>query len=241
LGFKNESISTELETSTNYTTETVFSLLVNHTGDYFKKRLDEEYSVGIKMNGLETPKFDHPKFWTNPLESALPNAPDMKHITIYGVGKYTERCYFYTCQDPLTNLTSDSLFIDTLVNKPNERLENGVQDVYGDGSVPLISLGFMSANGWRHNTKQQYGKIFNPHKVQVITREYQHDPLPLVQDPRGGSKTGEHVDILGNHFLMRDILTVATGSEGSDFGDIWVSKIREISDKVDLKEVNIKY
>jgi hypothetical protein len=34
-----------------------------------------------------------PKYWTNPLASALPIAPEMKIYCLYGVGKPTERAY----------------------------------------------------------------------------------------------------------------------------------------------------
>ena len=35
------------------------------------------------------------KTWANPLEAALPNAPSLKIHCIYGVGKPTERSYWY--------------------------------------------------------------------------------------------------------------------------------------------------
>ena len=43
----------------------------------------------------EGTKYDDHKYWSNPLESRLPLAPNMKIYCLYGVGKDTERGYYY--------------------------------------------------------------------------------------------------------------------------------------------------
>lgn len=43
---------------------------------------------------------DDPFHWSNPLEVPLPNAPEMTIYCLYGVGKTTERFYFYNSQTP---------------------------------------------------------------------------------------------------------------------------------------------
>jgi hypothetical protein len=43
---------------------------------------------------------------------------------------------------------------------------------------------------------------FNPARIPVTTKEYRHEPVDLFGsggDFRGGSSSGDHVDILGNH------------------------------------------
>ena len=41
------------------------------------------------------PKYKHCKYLSNPLETKLPNAPDTKIYSMYGVGIPTERAYVY--------------------------------------------------------------------------------------------------------------------------------------------------
>eukprot|EP00971_Amphidinium_carterae_P239443 4753368-Amphidinium_carterae.1 len=65
---------------------------------------------------------------------------------------------------------------------------NGVDGVYtggvaktdGDGTVPLASLGYMCAHGWRDFPD------LNPGKVQTIVKEVKHEPCLMIEDPRGG-------------------------------------------------------
>ncbi|CCI48371.1 unnamed protein product [Albugo candida] len=41
------------------------------------------------------PKYDHPKYWSNPLAESLPYAPNMKLFCLYGIRKPLERAYLY--------------------------------------------------------------------------------------------------------------------------------------------------
>ncbi|CAN1827297.1 Phospholipid:diacylglycerol acyltransferase 1 [Linum perenne] len=52
------------------------------------------FSYGIADN-LDDPKYNHFKYWSNPLETKLPNALDMEIFSLYGVGIPTERAYVY--------------------------------------------------------------------------------------------------------------------------------------------------
>ena len=72
--------------------------------------------------------------------------------------------------------------------------------------VPLLSLGYMCASGWRNNA------LYNPSSSRVVTREYQHRPAAQLTDNlRGGPDSGDHVDLLGNHAMITDVLAIAAG------------------------------
>ena len=80
----------------------------------------------------------------DPLNSPLPNAPNLKIFCVYGVGKSTERAYHYVHRPD----SADRPFaLD--VSRHGGGVERGVTSVDGDGSIPLVSLGYMCASGWR--------------------------------------------------------------------------------------------
>ena len=152
------------------------------------------------------------KKWTNPLEVSLPFAPKMKIYNFYGIGKETERGYVYKhLENSLCKLngTEVIIVINTLLEDLEFHLSKGVYHSDGDGTVPLISLGIMSTSLWK---KPEY----NPSKMKIITKEYKHEPSASVSEFRGGPKTADHVDILGNYELTRDLLTVVTGMDDED-------------------------
>jgi phospholipid:diacylglycerol acyltransferase len=69
----------------------------------------------------------------------------MKIYCFYGVGKPTERSYFYREEsDPSSKL---NITIDTTVT--NGKVDRGVVMGEGDGTVSLMSLGYMCAKGWK--------------------------------------------------------------------------------------------
>jgi phospholipid:diacylglycerol acyltransferase len=51
----------------------------------------------------------------------------------------------------------------------------------------------MCVKGWKN-------PLYNPAGIKIITREFQHQVGPAL-DLRGGEKTADHVDILGNYEL----------------------------------------
>lgn len=83
----------------------------------------------------------------------------------------------------------------------------------------------MCRNGWKH-------EHLNPSGIKTITREYKHEPISLVQDVRGGPKSADHVDIMGNFEMISDILQIVAG-KGEMLQDHVSSPIDEIGNKID--------
>lgn len=134
-----------------------------------------------------------------------------------GTGKPTERSYFYhdTSAHPGLNVT-----IDTAINQGN--IDHGIVLSEGDGTVNLLSMGYMCNKGWKM-------KRYNPAGTKIVVREMAHEPDRF--SPRGGPNTGDHVDILGRASLNELILRIAAG-KGDDIEDEVTSKIMEYSDNV---------
>jgi len=83
---------------------------------------------------------------------------------------------------------------------------SGVAKTDGDGTVPLASLGYMCAHGWRDFP------ALNPAKIPTVVKEVKHEPCSMLEDPRGGPKTAKHVEIIGNSEVITDILHIVSGS-----------------------------
>ncbi|CAG8461691.1 6729_t:CDS:2 [Paraglomus occultum] len=227
------------------------TFLKQNTDKLFNDMLARNYSFGVATQKSEFREaWDHTK-WTNPLESTLPYAPDMKIYCLYGWGKETERRYYYShendgdengdCEECATEAVDDddnekkhrikeglevlrNIFIDSSINVDTEGLKSGVHNGEGDGTVPLISLGYMCVKGWKDS-------LYNPAGIKVITREYYHETATF--DLRGGSKTADHVDILGNYAVTEDVLKVASGA-GDRLTDRFHSNILEYAERVEL-------
>ncbi|KAJ8537298.1 hypothetical protein ON010_g13298 [Phytophthora cinnamomi] len=168
-------------------------------------------------------------YWTNPLEAALPKAPSLKVFCFYGVGKPVERGYTYGENPPM----EDNVFVNGkrvapyVFNTDVDDLpyvKDGLRYSDGDGTVPLVSLGLMCASGWRT-------KKYNPGGVDVRVREYRHNPVSMLFDARGGPETADHVDIMGNHGLIRDVLLVAARAYDR-LPDNITSSIMDIAERV---------
>ena len=238
----------------NTTVGNISTLFKQTMGQETISMIENNYSLGVAYD-LSDPKYDDPKYWSNPLESSLPEAPNMKMYSVYGIGKSSERGYVYKETSPEksslwetlwpmqseatttiptngTHLDSNrALHIDTSVSDESKYLVNGIYYTDGDGSVPVISSGYMCIKGW---TIDRY----NPSKIKCITREYPHNPLPLLKDLRGGPKTSDHVDILGNHDLTLDILRIVCNFDLNVNGELdsrIYSEIREYSEKIPLQ------
>lgn len=95
-------------------------------------------------------------------------------------------------------------------------VRSGVKFADGDGTVSAHSLGAMCLEGWRQPR-------YNPGGVKVMTHEIAHDPQPM--DLRGGSTTGDHVDILGSFLVNEIVLKVAAGL-GSEVEESFFSKAK---------------
>ena len=164
---------------------------------------------------------------SDPLESRLPLAPSLKVYCFYGIGKDTERAYYYRRDDePFSGL---NVTLDTDFNAAEGQIHDGVVDHgvvmgEGDGTVNLLSSGYMCAKGWKL-------KRYNPAGVKITTYEMKHEPDRF--NPRGGPNTADHVDILGRSSLNDLILQVA-GGRGELIEETIHSNIREYAEKVKI-------
>lgn len=103
-------------------------------------------------------------------------------------------------------------------------VDHGVVMGEGDGTVNLMSTGYMCNKGWRM-------KRYNPANVSVVAYEMPHEPDRF--NPRGGPNTADHVDILGRSSLNDLILRVA-GGKGHLIEDTVYSNIRQYAEKVKI-------
>ncbi|GLT45032.1 hypothetical protein SLA2020_188970 [Shorea laevis] len=210
-----------------YTAGSILDLL-HFVAPKLMARGGAHFSHGIADN-LDDPKYEHYKYWSNPLETKLPNAPDMEIYSMYGVGIPTERAYVYKltpaaeCYIPFQ--------IDTSAEGGSEHscLKGGVFSTDGDETVPVLSAGFMCAKAWRGKTR------FNPSGIHTYIREYPHAPPANLLEGRG-TQSGAHVDMMGNFALIEDIIRVAAGATGEDLGgDRVYSNIFKWSEKINLQ------
>jgi phospholipid:diacylglycerol acyltransferase len=217
------------------------------------------YSTGLERDEKQLKRNDgDPRAWTNPLEVQLPRAPGMTIFCVYGVGKETERSYWYARgagadDDAVEDSADDAAEADGAPARPRARTSwidaeytdasarppvvNGVKMGEGDGTVSLLSLGAMCVDGWQRPR-------YNPAGIKVVTVEVRsldrgragltrpqlpHNPTATM--PRGGANTSDHVDILGSTGLNEILVKVATGV-GAEIEDNVVSNIREYSRKI---------
>jgi phospholipid:diacylglycerol acyltransferase len=182
--------------------------------------------------------------WDDPTRTPLPYAPNLKIYCFYGMGLDTERAYFYkreaqeminTCDE--SNTTQQSSYsanpdlpfiIDTSVEDPTNRIRHGVRMSDGDGSVPLISLGYVCVDAWPRKDSGM-----NPSGAKVVTREYPNRQEFSVDDPmRGGPSSSDHVDILGNFRMNEDLVRVVTNFETGKLKTDLVSDIESIARRI---------
>ncbi|KAF5677230.1 phospholipid:diacylglycerol acyltransferase [Fusarium heterosporum] len=206
----------------NFTVEEGISYLLNTSEDWYQDQIKGSFSRGVAhtIAEVEANEMD-PKKWINPLETRLPLAPSLKIYCFYGVGKPTERGYYYRSPDqPLTtnlNITMDTGFTEGDV-------DHGVIMGEGDGTVNLISTGYMCNHGWNM-------RRYNPAGVKVTVVEMPHEPERF--NPRGGPRTADHVDILGRYNLNELLLKVA-GGKGDTIKNYVVSNIKEYASRVKI-------
>jgi phospholipid:diacylglycerol acyltransferase len=234
-------------TSHNLTVEDAMPYLFRNAEPWYKKMVLSSFSHGVahSVHQVEDNQLI-PAKWLNPLETRLPLAPSLKIYCFYGIGKDTERAYYYRTDDePLSglNVTLDTGFISP-PDTAEGPVDHGVVMGEGDGTVNLLSSGYMCAKGWKK-------KRYNPAGVKVTTFEMKHEPDRF--NPRGGPNTGklpiylclvdvaeltcvdvaDHVDILGRSSLNDLILQVA-GGRGELIEETIHSKIREYADRVQI-------
>lgn len=128
-------------------------------------------------------------------------------------------------KDAVTNITIDTSFTTGPPPYGTPQVDHGVIFGEGDGTVNLLSTGYICSKGWRNITR------YNPAGVKITTYEMPHEPDRF--SPRGGPNTGDHVDILGRSSLNDLILRVA-GGKGDEIEDHYSSRIWEIADRVQI-------
>ena len=163
----------------NLTTEESLEYLLEHSDTWYKDQVKSSYSHGVARTTAEVEaNAEDQRKWMNPLETRLPLAPNLKIYCFYGMGKATERSYFYREEtDPTSKL---NVTIDTGLT--NDAVDHGVIMGEGDGTVSLLSTGYMCAKGW-------HIKRYNPAGVQIKVYEMPHEPDRF--SPRGGPNTGK--------------------------------------------------
>jgi phospholipid:diacylglycerol acyltransferase len=193
------------ETGVNHTVDGAMRFLFDYLAESaphnvaeFSAFLDDASRARLKTRVPDVEAKTAPNFG-DPLRSPLPRAPNMKIFCLYGAGKPSERAYVYE------RFAADALRPHQLdVQSRDGALTHGVWQVDGDGSIPLISLGYVCRE-WRVN------RDLNPANVSVVTREYAHRALPLAVGGLQGTSEGDHVNIMGNEAMIRDVLTVVAG------------------------------
>ncbi|KAJ2160755.1 phospholipid:diacylglycerol acyltransferase [Coemansia sp. RSA 552] len=217
----------------NQTMEGAFQVLTRALDADELRLLQRDYSFGVARTQAEMDaRADDHRAWTNPLQHQLPNAPNMTIYCLYGHGAATERAYYYTADTAgvdgeLHDETGvPRLRIDRTSRAHLSNVDIGIVNGEGDGTVPLLSLGYMCASGWRK-------PLFNPHGVRVVTREFRHSPLAAFKDIRGGAEAADHINILGNRDATADMLRVVAG-KGHTLKDRFSSNIREYAERIHI-------
>ncbi|KAI8343654.1 Lecithin:cholesterol acyltransferase-domain-containing protein [Chlamydoabsidia padenii] len=116
------------------------------------------------------------------------------------------------------------MYIDNSVN-------NGIRFSDGDGSVPLLSLGYMCAP--KNGAWTKHRDLYNPGHSPIKTKEYVHEEPDGKLNVRGGAKTADHVDILGNWELTLDLLRIVSNA-GENVTEEIHSNIEEISSRIPI-------
>ena len=161
----------------NLTVDQSMEYLWDHTESWYQDQVRHAYSHGVAHTTAEIKSnMKNPRKWVNPLETRLPKAPNLKIYCFYGVGKETERSYYYRENSNL------DVTIDITVSK--DEITNGIIMGEGDGTVNILSSGYMCAKGWHIHR-------YNPAGVKIKVYEMPHEPDRF--SPRGGPNTGKSV------------------------------------------------
>jgi phospholipid:diacylglycerol acyltransferase len=172
-------------TAKNLTMDDSIPYLFKNSEQWYKDMVLSSFSHGVAHSKKVVEDNQMiPAKWLNPLETRLPLAPSLKIYCFYGIGKETERAYYYRTDDePMSGL---NVTLDTAFISPSDTAEgpvdHGVVMGEGDGTVNLLSSGYMCAKGWKQ-------KRYNPAGVKVVTYEMRHEPDRF--NPRGGPNTGK--------------------------------------------------
>lgn len=256
-GGSEQNCSTAPFNESGWTMDQTLDYIYDYGGGYPEHIYSSVFAHDSKKGWKErTNSLEKRKHWHDPIAMPLPRAPSMKLYCLYGVGVPTERSYYYKvdCDKLNSNQTcamgaqenSESMqcsnktdseeplewpaAIDTSLYDEQKDLQYGVRFSDGDGTVPLLSLGYMCQK-WAAPHSQH-----NPSGIRVFTRERKHIAEVSITDPgRGGPQSGEHVDILGNIGVIEDIVRIATAFQVEEKvdHDIIVSELKKITEGID--------
>jgi phospholipid:diacylglycerol acyltransferase len=202
-------------------------LLHEQAGSAFRLRSRQRRPPGRPEEAAALP--EGPLHWASPF-TPLPYAPTLRIFCLYGTGLRTEMAYNYqTHQEPGAEAgregSSSAPDGEPAKARGFSIDSDGVLFGDGDGTVPLVSLGYLCVKGWRD------GRLgLNPGGGGVVVREFSH---AKASGFRGSGKAADHVDILGNHEVISDILAIATG-RGDALEDRLLSNITEIAARIGL-------
>ena len=201
----------DFSSHTNHTVEDILLFLSKWGAGY-----GPSYA-NAKQNSLDEDDKPSPRTWSDPSRTPLPHAPKLKIYCLYGVGLRTERAYFFkrhtadakhSSEDEPMMCNNSHFDPPLIMNSSVEDTENdisyGVKFSDGDGSVPLLSLGYLCVDTWKR-------KELNPSGSMVLTKEYPNSEEFHMGDPmRGGPHAADHVDILGNVDMTEDFLRIVS-------------------------------
>ena len=226
----------------NLTVTGALEYLFKTTDPWYRDMVRSTYSHGVAKTAVEVAQNEEdPRKWVNPLETRLPLAPNLKIYCFYGVGKPTERSYYYRPSEqqssqqttmistkPAACATATKSLINITMDTTHTagEADHGVLLGEGDGTVNILSTGYMCNKGWKM-------RRYNPAGVKITVVEMPHEPDKF--NMRGGPNTADHVDILGRKNLNELVLRVVAG-RGEDIEDFVVSGIREYADRVKVYE-----
>lgn len=210
---------TSVTKDTNLTYGASLKLLRDIAAQSKSMRLVQDLDSEAAASSSSSSSSSAQKSYERPLTAApFPVAKKTTMYCLYGVGKLTEVGYRYVVEEGGTPEDLESLELAGSAD--------GVVLGDGDGTVTLASLGYLCRTKSAVGYQQTFGK--------VVTVEIPDKPKPLYVDPRGGSETSDHVDILGNYRVLESVLRIATGNEDG-INDEIVSMIDNIVERVDSK------
>lgn len=219
--------------------------------------LETNFSYGIETDVEkleENGKKDFRK-WNNPLEIRLPRSKNMKIFCLYGVGKPTERGYWYKsgpfehdeadtdgqtakCKGSAIECDPKNQTPVNPLNFPLSRQVSVDSDVHLEHERPSVKSGVTFADGDGTVSVLSLGtmcvdgwtkSLYNPSGIPVVTHEIEHKPQGF--DIRGGTTTADHIDILGSAELNEAIVNIVSG-RGDLVEEKIVSQIKEYVKKV---------
>eukprot|EP00127_Corallochytrium_limacisporum_P001329 Clim_evm19s51 gene=Clim_evmTU19s51 len=173
---------------------------VRRVGPMVEKWLDSDFYKGF-VDNPQDPKYDESKYWTNILSQSLPYAPEMSIYCLYGTGLPAERGYYYMESDAEGY---PKYVIDKSQNYWNDGIAAGVRTSDGDATVPLLSLSYPCVSLWNGTTPH------NPSGMKIVTKEYPN-AASAMGALLGNQETGDHIGILGNQELQKDLAFIAAG------------------------------